>query len=104
MKKFGFLFTLSCMCGIFLMAAPLKAAETNDGEAGRLLMCDCYDTPVIKVDDFVEHDKKTISSRITNCQENYLITGFTQTPESNPAQMGQFLIISTVRCCRVCLP
>ena len=67
-------------------------------------MCECYDTESISVENFVKDGGDSIDAVTTSCKENFFMTSVTQSPEKDPAQMGQFLITNTVRCCKVCLP
>ncbi len=99
MSKKNLILTLLC-CSSFIFCGQSQASEKSTS----LQMCKCYDTPVIGVEDFVKDDKGGINSVTTSCKENFFVTSVTQSPEKDPAQMGQFLITSTVRCCKVCMP
>ncbi len=85
-----------------LMANQQSWAGENKATAH---MCGCYDTPAINEQQFIheENGKVTIESYSTACKDDYFVTGITQTPEKNPVELGQFLIVSTMRCCKVCI-
>lgn len=95
MRKFSFI-------GILLSGCCLLFYSQSLASDNKLQLCECYDTPAVGVEDFVKGDSNTIQSITSSCKENFLITGITQVPEKDPKVTGQFLIISSIRCCRVC--
>ncbi len=96
MKKKNLLSILICLTALLCCQHGWAASSA--------LLCDCYETPQINAADFVKGDMGTISPLTTSCKESFVMTSVTQSPEKDPAFMGQYLIISSVKCCRVCLP
>lgn len=88
---------MAILCGFTLLICSQSLASET-----KLQLCDCYNTPTVDVEQFVTNDNNTIQSLTSSCKDNFMVTGITQVPEKDPQVTGQFLIISTIRCCRVC--
>ncbi len=94
MKKIKLLLFLLC-CSILIFCQQSPASD----KGASLVTCECYDTELISVENFVKDNSNSINAVTTSCKENFFITSVTQSPEKKPAQMGQFLITNTVCCC-----
>lgn len=82
--------------GILLFCGQSLASDT------KVNLCNCYDTPTVGVEDFVDENSNSINAITTSCKDNFFVTSMTQAPEQDPKESGQFLIISSIRCCQLC--
>lgn len=64
-------------------------------------MCGCYETKPISVENFIQKGNK-ISSYASACKAGYYVNGFVQRPVSSPEESGQYVIIESLKCCKVC--
>ncbi len=65
--------------------------------------CDCYTINGISEESFIKNDDETIVPVELECKSGYYIKRVKMQPQTNPKDFSQYIILSEIECCRMCM-
>ena len=68
-----------------------------------IMECDCYNIKGISEESFIEKDDVSIVPVELGCKDGYFIKRVKMQPQTNPKDFSQYIILSEIECCRICV-